>query len=122
MYYKKLQYVLNIPHYFKKDLGKGPLEKISCFVKVVIYCYIPCCFTAPKPSSVAKNNKLLINSVFHYISVDEVIATVALRHFGTHIWYLTKEPVPLSFFGNIVTDSIKQTMTNKLLTPKNDSN
>ena len=103
-----------------KIFRKGQLEKIRRFVKFVVFCYIPWWLTAPIPSSAPKNDQLLMNSFLHYKNVDEVIANEALLRFGAHMWYLTEELIPLSFFSNNVSDLIKQAMTNKLLATTND--
>ena len=103
-----------------KVFGRGQLEKIRRFVKFVIFCYIPWWLTTPISFSAPKYDQLLIKSFFEYQEVDNTLANAALTIFGKHLWYLTEELVPLSFFSS-VKNSMKEAMARKMLEQKNDS-
>lgn len=73
----------------------GQLLKISKFVKFVVHVYVPWWLTTPVFSATPMHNLNLIESIRKYGNAVGNISQSALKAFIRHLWYITKELVPL---------------------------
>jgi len=60
--------------------------------------YAKAWFTAADPVAAPRNDIAFIKVLIDYKLVDFSAATVALRKFSHHMWYLSEKLVGLSFF------------------------
>lgn len=76
--------------------------------------YAKAWFTAADPVAAPRNDIAFIKVLIDYKLVDFSAATVALRKFSHHMWYLSEKLVGLSFFDDSVSASEKREMVASL--------
>ena len=91
------------------------LKKIVRFVQFIVFCYVPWWLTAPSPAAAPANDIRLINTLLKFKSVDDVVASAALRAVKLHLWYLTPELLPLCLFSSAVDDHLKAKIVKEML-------
>ena len=91
------------------------LKKIARFVQFIVFCYVPWWLTAPSAADAPANDVRLINTLLTFKTVDDVVATAALRAVKLHLWYLTPELLPLCLFSSAVDDHLKAKIVEEML-------
>lgn len=96
-------------------LMPGQLEKVKMFVDFVVYCYVPWWLTCSQTASAPVNDIIFLNSIIAYKSVNEGIATTALKAMQSHLWYLTQELTPISLFSDALNEDDKERVRAKMI-------
>ena len=101
-----------------KSEEKG-LRDICCFAVEV---YIRSWYTAPVPRYAPRLDLQLLKTLVKYKESEEKIATIALKKFSNHLWYLSEELIALAFFDEEISIEMKNKMREALENPAEQNN
>jgi hypothetical protein len=87
---------------------KGQEQKVSRFVKFVVFVYFPWWITCSSAKDAPVNDCKFIAELLQYSQIDQQISASATKAFKSHLWYLTEELVPLALFSSKINDSEKE--------------
>lgn len=104
---------------FRQQLSLSSTEEKSLrkFCIFVVNTYLPSWYTAPKVSSAARYDLLLLKSLAKQKKDSMWLA--AAEKFKQHLWYLSPELIGFAFFDDGLDMEIKKKMVQALQTPPN---
>jgi len=107
----KLIYSLKI-YIFRSQFRLTPRELSSLrdFNVFVVRIYLKAWYTAPCPDTAPRTDLNLVKDLQVYKSINERVATAALKSFSGHLWYISETLVGLSFFDAEVPVDMKLAM------------
>ena len=94
--------------------------KIREFVTFVALIYFKWWATCSRATDSPWNDLTLYKDILRYAKISEPISDSAREAFKRHSWYLTAEMVPLALFSELVPDSERRGLADKLIELKPD--
>ena len=101
--------------------SKAQLEKMQRIVNFCTYVYNIWWFQCPLATSAPALDLELIENLNNYKSIDEQVATSALKSFRRHTWYIHAEMVPLALWDCDMDDDRKEKLAKKILEQPDDA-
>ncbi|KAJ4930285.1 hypothetical protein JOQ06_019290 [Pogonophryne albipinna] len=96
------------------------VPKIRAFANFITHIYATWWLTCDTAVYAAWNDLKLYHNLYTYKSVDEGIATSAMKALERHLWYLTGEMLPLALFSNKVPADERRALADAILEHKPD--
>lgn len=89
-------------------LTANEIGGIRDICQFIVHLYVKAWFSAPLAASAPNHDLNFLIALYNYQLIDKDISRVALKKMSSHLWYLSKEAVGLSFFDANISISVRR--------------